>query len=188
MRKNKIQLQNAAFFALMIVLAQSFAAQEFMPLPPVDRTLIYVLDDQNKLAPLAVEQGRTPLRADVVAKSEKLSYIEIQGEHSATAVKADARLFLFTNERQGTHPPFLVWLTGHRGARRVTALTQAGMRGFAIASEEIIKPTVRVLARDGDIVFMEVRPRTSLVPGEYAIIGDDVTRVATFRVTEASPQ
>ena len=64
----------------------------------------------------------------------------------------------------------------------------AGMRGFAIASEEIIKPMVRVLARDGDMVFMEVRPRTSLVPGEYAIIGDDVTRVATFRVTEASPK
>jgi len=188
MRKSNRHLQSTAFVALMIVLAQSFAAQEIVPSPPPDRTLIYILDDQNKVAPLRFEHGQTPLRADVVAKSEKLSYIEVQGEHSATTVKADVRLFLFTNERQGTHPPFLVWLTGHRGARRVTALTQAGMRGFAIASEEIIKPTVRVLARDGDIVFMEVRPRTSLVPGEYAIIGDDVTRVATFRVTEASPQ
>src|SRR6266581_1370131 len=69
MRKSKIQLQNAAFFALMIGLAQAF-----MPSPPADRTLIYVLDDQNKLAPLAVEKGRTPLRADVVATGEKLSY------------------------------------------------------------------------------------------------------------------
>jgi hypothetical protein len=35
---------------------------------------------------------------------------------------------------------------------------------------------------------MEIRPRTSLVPGEYAIIGDDLTRIATFRVaTESMP-
>jgi hypothetical protein len=39
-----------------------------------------------------------------------------------------------------------------------------------------------VLAKDGDQVFMEFRPRTSLMPGEYAIIGDDLARIATFRV------
>jgi hypothetical protein len=56
------------------------------------------------------------------------------------------------------------------------------MTGFAIASEEIVKPTIRVLAKFGDEVFLELRPRVSLVPGEYAIIGDDLARVATFRV------
>ena len=45
-----------------------------------------------------------------------------------------------------------------------------------------MKPSIRVLAKDGDQVFMEFRPRTSLMPGEYAIIGDDLTRIATFRV------
>jgi hypothetical protein len=29
---------------------------------------------------------------------------------------------------------------------------------------------------------MEIRPRASLMPGEYAIIGDDLARIATFRV------
>jgi hypothetical protein len=188
MRKSNRNAQVAALVALIIGLGQSFMAQEFVPAPPPDRALIYVLDDQKRLAALPFEPGQTPLRPDLVAKTEKLGYVEIKGEHSATVLKADARFFLFTNEKQGTHPPFLVWLTGHRGARRVTALTQPGMRGFAIASEEIIKPAVRVLARDGDMVFMEVRPRASLVPGEYAIIGDDLTRIATFRVTEASPQ
>lgn len=62
------------------------------------------------------------------------------------------------------------------------------MRGFAISSEEIIKPTIRVLARDGVMVFMELRPRTSLVPGEYAIIGGDLSRIATFHLTEAAPR
>jgi len=167
---------------LLILLNLHF--QERPPSPPTDRTSIYSIDDQNKLMPLPFEQGQTPLRAGAVARSEKISYVEIKGEHSGTVMKADVRIFLFTSERQGTHPPFLVWLTAHRGSRRVTAVTQPGMRGFAIASEEIIKPTVRVLAREDDMVFMELRPRTSLVPGEYAIIGDDVTRIATFRVAE----
>jgi hypothetical protein len=29
---------------------------------------------------------------------------------------------------------------------------------------------------------MELRPRTSLMPGEYAIIGEDLDRVVSFRV------
>jgi hypothetical protein len=59
------------------------------------------------------------------------------------------------------------------------------MSGYAVSSEEIIKPTIRVLTKEGDEVFMEVRPRVSLMPGEYAIIGDDLARIATFRVIAA---
>jgi hypothetical protein len=169
--------------------ARIFSAQEFLPAPPADRTLIYTLDAENKLVPLPFEQGQTPLNPDRIAKGGKVSYVELKGDHSASAVKDDRlRIFLFTYQRQGAHPPFLVWLRPHRGARRVTAITQTGMRGFAIASEEIIKPTIRVLARDGDMVFMELRPRVSLVPGEYAIIGDDLNRIATFRLAETAPQ
>ena len=64
----------------------------------------------------------------------------------------------------------------------MTAIAQKGMSGYAISSDEIIKPTVRGLVKEGDLVFMEVRPRVSLMPGEYAIIGDDLARIATFRV------
>jgi hypothetical protein len=172
----------------LFFLTQILTAQEFIPTPPADRTLIYTLDDQNRLVALPFEAGQTPLRANAVAKSDKLSYIELKGEHAATVMTNDRpRLFLFTYQRQGAHPPFLVWLTPHRGSRRVTAIAQANMRGFAIASEEIIKPTIRVLARDGDMVFMELRPRASLVPGEYAIIGDDLSRITTFHV-DAGPR
>lgn len=158
-------------------------AQEFLPSPPGDRSLIYTLDDQNRLVALPFEQGQTPLRPETTAKNTKVSYIEIKGEHAATVFKtATPRVFLFTYQRPGAHPPFLVWLTPHKGARRVTAIAQKGMSGFAISSAEIVKPTVRGLVKDGDLVFMEVRPRTSLMPGEYAIIGDDLARIATFRV------
>ena len=163
-------------------------AQEFLPSPPSDKTQIYILDVQNHLVALPFETGRTPLKTAEKAKSSKTSYLEISGEKAATTLPAIPRIFLFTSEHQGTHPPFIVWMEARRGVRRATAITQAGMSGFAIDSAEIVKPTVRVLAKSGDEVFMELQPRTSLVPGEYAIIGDDLTRIATFRVaTESMP-
>jgi hypothetical protein len=169
--------------ASCVGLISPVAAQEFLPEPPPDRALIYTLDAQNKLVALGFEAARTPLKINEKAKSTRTSYLEISGEHSATSLSAMPRIFLFTHERQGSHPPFIVWLTAKRGGRRATAIAQSGMTGFAIASEEIVKPTIRVLAKFGEEVFIELRPRVSLVPGEYAIIGDDLTRVATFRVT-----
>ena len=161
-------------------------AQEFLPAPPSDKTLIYILDTQNNLVALPFETGHTPLKITEKARNSKTSYLEITGEKAATTLVAMPRIFLFTSERVGTHPPFIVWLESRRGSRRATAVTQAGMTGFAIDSAEIVKPTVRVLAKSGEEVFMEIRPRTSLEPGEYAIIGDDLTRIATFRVATAS--
>jgi hypothetical protein len=172
----------SAIAAALLVLGTSAGGQDFLPSAPPDRTLIYTLDERNVLTPLAFETARTPLKVTEKAKSTKTSYIEIAGEHSLKTLSATPRIFLFTTERQGSHPPFIVWLTSKRGARRATAIAQSGMTGFGIASEEIVKPTIRVLEKFGDEVFMELRPRTSLVPGEYAIIGDDLTRIATFRV------
>jgi hypothetical protein len=183
-RRNKSTLLVLASLAFVLFcFYPTLTAQEFLPSPPSDRTLIYMLDEQNKLVPLPFEQGQTPLHPDRVAKSTKISYLELKGEHAETIFKtATPRVFLFTYQRPGEHPPFLVWLTPHKGARRVTAIAQKGMSGYAISSDEIIKPTVRGLVKEGDLVFMEVRPRISLMPGEYAIIGDDLARIATFRV------
>lgn len=182
------RLISAIGIMLFLLAARTECAQEFLPSAPTDRALIYVLDNQNKLVSLPFEQGQTPLRSDQVAKSTKVSYIELKGERSATTLTT-ARLFLFTYQRPGMHPPFLVWLTPHGGARRVIAIAQKGMSGFAIDSAAIIKPTVRVLAQlDGDRVFMELRPRSSLIAGEYAIIGDDLTRIVTFRIVAIAPR
>jgi len=175
-------LEVAAVLFLALFFPSMVPAQEFLPSPPPDQQSIYILDGQNNLVPLPFEQARTPLDSTKIAKSTKTSYVEIKGEHAVTVLSSTPRLFLFTPQRQGSHPPFLVWLTAKRDARRVTAVVQAGLAGFGISSDEIVKPSIRVIATVGENVFMELWPRTSLVPGEYAIIGEDLTRVATFRV------
>ena len=70
--------------AITFFLSPTFTAQEFLPSPPPDRSLIYRLDEDNKLEPLPFEPGQTPLRPDQVAKSTKISYIELKGEHAET--------------------------------------------------------------------------------------------------------
>jgi hypothetical protein len=156
--------------------------REFFPAPPADHSLIYVIDEPQKLIALPFEKAETPIKLDQVAKSTSISYIELKGEHSSTVLKADQRIFVFTMERAGMHPPFIVLLTPKRGNRRATAIVQRGLSGFAISSDQIVRPSVLGLWKSGDEVFMQLRPRTSLAPGEYAIIGADLTRVATFRI------
>lgn len=176
--------------SLVVTSANGFRAsraQESFPAPPADRTLIYVADAKNALAPLTFETGTTPLRVDEVAKSDKRSYVELKGERTATVITNDEpRFYLFVKDEASAKPPFIVRLTEKRGARRVTAMAQKGYKGFAILSDEIIMPHYRVLAREGGMIYMEIRPREPLMLGEYAIIGTDLSRVATFRVAASS--
>ena len=160
--------------------------QQDIPAPPADHSLIYVLNQQQQLTALPFETAISPLRMDQVAKSSTTSYIELKGEHATTVVSANASIFLFTIEHGGAHPPLIVWLTPHHGSRRVTAIAERGRTGLAISDSEIVRPIPRGLAKNGDEVFMELRPRISLMPGEYAIIGNDLTRIATFRVVSAA--
>src|SRR5437867_1350661 len=84
------------------------AQQEFLPAPPADHSLIYFLDQQNKLTALPFETARTPLRQDQVAKNPTTSYIDFRGEHSSPFLPAGSRIFFFTIDRGGAHPPLLV--------------------------------------------------------------------------------
>jgi hypothetical protein len=170
---------------LFLVPLAGLAQQQSLPLP-ADHSLIYVLDQHNELTALPFESANTPLKAGQIPKSTSTSYLELKGDHAATVLAANASIFLFTIDHGGAHPPLIVWLTPHKGARRVTAIAERGVAGFAISSAEIVRPIPRGLAKNGDEVFMELRPRVSLMPGEYAIIGNDLTRVATFRVVSAA--
>jgi hypothetical protein len=160
-------------------------AQESFPAPPADRTLIYIADERGALTPFVFEAGSTPLSIEKVAKGDKRSYVELKGAKSATVVTdIEPRFYLFLPDDGHAKPPFIVRLTEKRGARRVSAMAQKGYTGFAIDSEEIVKPHYRVLGRENGFLFMEIRAREPLVNGEYAIIGTDLQRIATFRVGE----
>jgi hypothetical protein len=163
-------------------------AQQSFPPPPADRTLVYIEDINKGLAPLPFEKGMMPINTDEVAKSDRVSYIELKDASAATTVNTIApHFYIFVPDRADEHPPFLVRLRARGGARRVRAVTQKGLRGYAIASEDIIKPHYRVLGRaDGGMIYMEMRPRVPLDEGEYAIVGSDLQRIATFRVAFAA--
>ena len=168
------------------VIFQAALAQESFPAPPSDRTLIYVADERGALTPFAFEAGTTPLSVETVAKGDKRSYVELKGAGSSTVItNIEPRFYLFLPDDGHAKPPFIVRLTEKRGARRVMAMAQKGYKGFAIDSAEIVKPRYRVLGRENGQLFMEIRTREPLTAGEYAIIGTDLQRIATFRVGAA---
>jgi hypothetical protein len=157
--------------------------QELVPKMPSDHDLVYVVDDRGELANIPFETAKTPLNATAVAKKNRNSFVELPGERSTMNLKTvDPHIYLFVSEGPNVHPPFLVQLAVKRGARRVTAIAERGRPGYAIASEEIVKPHYRVLGNAQGQLFMEIHPRDPLVPGEYAIMGSDLSRVATFSV------
>ena len=121
-------LRCLSFALLLACCFQLRASQEFLPAPPADHGLIYVLDQQNQLKSLPFETAATPLRPAEIARSTRTSYLELKGEHSATVLPANTRIFLFTIDHGGAHPPLLVWLTPRKGARRATAIAQKGLR------------------------------------------------------------
>jgi hypothetical protein len=167
--------------------ARTLPAQETFPAPPADRTPVYFTDESNALVALPFEAGTTPLVVDKVAGGDKRSYVELRGLSAATTLKSnEPRFYLFVPDVPNVHPPFIVSLSERRGARRVTVLAQKGLKGFAVDSEQIIKPHYRVLGRSDGMTYMEIRPREWLMPGEYAIIGTDLGRIATFRIAGAS--
>jgi hypothetical protein len=161
----------------------SDVSQEKIPAPPADRTLIYVRDDNGELQPLAFEAGTTPLHLDMVAKANKLSRVELKGARATTIISSyEPHFYLFVPDEASPHPPLLVRLTQKNNARRVTVMAQRGFRGFAVASEEIVKPRYRVLTREGGMIFLEIWPRVPLLAGEYAFVGSDLQHVAAFSV------
>jgi hypothetical protein len=163
--------------------AMGLWTQEQFPAPPGDRSLIYVADENNKLVALPFEAGAATFDASAIAGSSKTAYVELKGKNAATLVARDSpRFYLFVPDQPGARPPVLMRLTSRKSGRRMTVMTERGMKGFALSSAEIIKVRPRGLGRDAGFQYVELRPREPLAPGEYAFVGTDLARIATFRV------
>src|SRR5437762_6886053 len=96
-----IGLTSLTVIAALLPSNRAAQVQEFLPSAPADRSLVYVLDRENKLVALPFEAGTTPINSSAVAKETKTSFIEIRGEHAPTILREMPRWFLFTSQRTG---------------------------------------------------------------------------------------
>jgi hypothetical protein len=168
-----------------------YAQQSFPPVPD-DLTRIYYVDSENKLAPLPFENGITSVNVFSVAQNDITTAVKLKGT-KATTVLVDSRPSFYVFVADGMDPPphLLVRLTSRNGSRQFTITTIKGRKGYAPLNEENIRLDYRILERlrveagKGRILFvnyMEIHPRQRLEPGEYAIVGDALSDVATFNI------
>ncbi len=167
-------------------------AQQSYPPIPGDLTRIYYLDTENKLVPLPFEKGLTPVNVYSVAEDSRMFEVRVNGPQATTILRSSTPSFyVFVADRMDPPPHLLVRLTSKGGARRLTIARTKGRTGYETLSEEDVRLEYRILERlsveagKGRIIFvnyMEIHARQPLGPGEYAIIGDSLADIATFRI------
>ena len=182
-------------FALTLLIAKSarcpgasLQSSDF----PNDVTRIYYKNAQDKFVPLPFEPAITSVNPFVVAPRDKLSYAKLEGSKAATVMSAgNPSFYVFIADRWDPPPHQLVQLTRNKSTRGFTVISTKGRKGYSPLENESIRLQYRLLERfpielgKGRSLFlnyMEIHPSRQLAPGEYAIIGDSLSDIATFRI------
>src|SRR6185436_12990326 len=136
--------------------------------------------------------GVTTVNVFQPAVADKVTRVRVAGPNAATVLRnTDLRFFVFVADRMDPPPHQLVRLTAGKSERSLKISVVRGRKGYAPFDEDNIRLQRRILKRlsvlagPGRILFvnyMELRPLQPLSPGEYAIIGDSLADMATFRV------
>ena len=166
-------------------------AQEPFPDSP-DLTRVYYQNGQHKLLPLPFEIGVSGLNEFAVARKNKTSHVTLEGLRASTAIKkSDPRFYVFVADKMDPPPHLLLQLESKNRRRRFTVISERGHAGFSPLATENIRLDYRILERlevpSGKglvrfINYLELHPRRPLGPGEYAILGNSLKDIATFRV------
>lgn len=166
--------------------------QKRFPDPPGDLTRVYYTNGENQLLPLPFESGAVSVNVFIPAKEDKVVRVPIKGRTAATALPSkELRLYVFVADRMDPPPHLLVRLAKGKTQRELTISVIKGRKGYAPFESDNIKLDRRLLERlsvpagAGRFLFvnyMEIRPLQLLKPGEYAIIGDSLADLATFRI------
>lgn len=166
--------------------------QQSFPSAPSDLTRTYYADVENKLEPLPFEKGITSANVFAIARDNATFRVKLNGPKSATLLQhSNHTFYVFVADKMDPPPHLLVRLTSKKSSRQFTITLIKGRKGYAPLNEENIRLDYRVLERlrvetgRGRILFvnyMEIRPRQRLQPGEYAIIGDSLSDIATFSI------
>lgn len=168
------------------------ANQQSFPEPPNDLTRIYYLSGPNQILPLPFEAGLVSLNVFVPAREDRITQVRIKGAMAETVLTNDnLRFYAYVADKMDPPPHQLVRLTNRRSNRELKISVIKGRKGYAPFDDDTLKLQHRVLERlrvqvaPGRIIFvnyMELRPARALPPGEYAIIGDSLADMATFRI------
>ena len=183
-------------FAWMALLASTATGganrSQGFPEPPTDLTRVYYVGADNKLLPLPFESGGTLLNVFLPAKRDEIARVVLKGSTARTVLaNNNPRFYVFVADKMDPPPHQLVRLTSKRSARELTISVLKGRKGYAPFESDNVRLEHRILERlrvetgKGRYIFvnyMQIRPLTTLPPGEYAIIGDSLSDMATFRI------
>jgi len=181
-----------AVFALLVFSLSAKPVQNSFPETPSDLTKIYYLSDKNELIGLPFEAGAIPVNVFQPAIEDKVMRVRVGGPRAETALTNEGlRFFVFVADRMDPPPHQLVRLASGKSERTLKISVIKGRKGYAPFVEDNIPLQRRLLKRlsveagPGRSIFvnyMELRPLQHLQPGEYAIIGDSLADIATFRI------
>ena len=191
------QWQTLAILACigLLSLGSAFAAhvaqQKAFPEPPNDLTRVYYLDGDTLIA-LPFESAASRFDIFQPAVENKITRVRVPGSKAQTVLtNENLRFFVFVADRMDPPPHQLVRLTSNKSERSLRISLIKGRKGYAPFAQDNIRVDRRILRRIRVsagvnrflfVNYMELRPRVPLPPGEYAIIGDSLADVATFRV------
>ncbi|HYX29944.1 MAG TPA: hypothetical protein VE863_15490 [Pyrinomonadaceae bacterium] len=166
--------------------------QESFPDPPNDLTRIYYLNGHGDLLSLPFETGTVPVNVFQPAIEDKIVRVRLTGAKAETVLPNNSlRFFVFVADRLDPPPHQLVRLTPGKSDRSLKISLIRGRKGYAPFDDDNVRLQRRILKRLSVAVgptrsifvnYMELRPLVPLPPGEYAIIGDSLADIATFRV------
>lgn len=162
------------------------------PDPPADATRIYYLGADNTLRALPFEPGLTAFNLFLPAEKDLVTRVNVGSSKATTVLTSDnLRFYVFVADKMDPPPHQLVRLTSKKDSRQLTISLIKGRKGYAPFESDNVRLSRRLLERlrieSGRnrylfVNYMELRPLTPLAPGEYAIIGDSLADMATFRV------
>ena len=182
-----------AWMTLLAPTATGWAnrSQKF-PEPPNDLTRIYYLSADNKLLPLPFELGVTSLNVFLPAKKDAVVRVVLKGPTAGPVLaNNNPQFYVYVADKMDPAPHQLVRLTSQGSTRKLRISVIKGRKGYAPFESDNVRLEHRILERlqvetsKGRYIFvnyMQIRPLTTLLPGDYAVIGDSLSDMATFRI------
>lgn len=195
--RRSLNIISLAFCAVLFTSAISSKTRDILPDksypdPPNDLTRVYYLSAESKLLPLPFEPGMTSLNVFVPAEKDRVTRVDLKNRTAETVLtNNDPRFYVFVADRMDPPPHQLVRLTSRNSARQLTISVLKGRKGYAPFASDNVRLEYRLLERlrveAGKnrylfVNYMRLRPLKPLAPGEYAIIGDSLADMATFRI------